>query len=263
MPTSHCLDVPGARLYYEVQGDGPLLMLAGHPMGAKGFSSIACLLAKDFKVVTYDPRGFFRSSVDDPAQDASPELLAEDLSRVLRAAGDGPAYVFGSSGGAVAALALVAKHPGTLRAVVAHEPPLALLLPEASEAATALRAICSTYRQSGARAAWGEFAAFTNMDLSPAGDNATRSQPSPMSERFFLHGLLPIALYEPDLAALRAAPAHLVVAAGTTSKGEFAWRAARALADKAGTPLVQFPGGHTGFATNPEDFARALIRTLA
>ena len=45
-PTSHTLDVPGARLYYEVQGSGPALMLVGHPMGTSGFATIAPLLAE-------------------------------------------------------------------------------------------------------------------------------------------------------------------------------------------------------------------------
>src|SRR5262245_64950895 len=38
MPTSHWLDVPGARLYYETRGAGPLLMLIGHPMDSAGFA---------------------------------------------------------------------------------------------------------------------------------------------------------------------------------------------------------------------------------
>jgi hypothetical protein len=55
-PTSHTLDVPGARLYYEVQGSGPPFMLIGHPMDASGFATIAPVLAEAHKVVTYDPR---------------------------------------------------------------------------------------------------------------------------------------------------------------------------------------------------------------
>jgi len=83
------------------------------------------------------------------------------------------------------------------------------------------------------------------------------------SERFFAHGLLPIALYQPDLAALHAAPARVVVAGGTTSKGEFAQRTAVALAERLGTPLVDFPGGHAGFVSDPNAFAAVLRRTLA
>ena len=146
LPTSHMLDVPGARLYYEVRGSGPTLLLVGHPMGAAGFAPIAPLLAGTHTVVTYDPRGFARSTIDDPAQDAEPDLLADDARRVLAAVGTAPAQVFGSSGGAVTGLALVARHPGRVGTLVAHEPPLALFLPEAEEARAGMHGVYDTYR---------------------------------------------------------------------------------------------------------------------
>src|ERR1700722_6435733 len=82
-PTSHSLEVPGAHLYYEVQGTGPVLMLVGHPMGVSGFAAVAPLLAEDYTVVTFDPRGFAHSSIENPDQDAEPDLLADDARRVL------------------------------------------------------------------------------------------------------------------------------------------------------------------------------------
>jgi pimeloyl-ACP methyl ester carboxylesterase len=265
-PTSHTLEVPGARLHYEVQGSGPALMLVGHPMGAFGFASIAPLLAEDYTVVTYDPRGFGRSTIDDPDQDAEPDLLADDVRRVLEAVGQVPAHVFGSSGGAITGLALVARHPGHVDTLVAHEPPVALLLPEAEEARAGIRDVYDTYRDSGIGAAWARFAAFTGLTMPVPGDGAGPPAPSAevaTSERFFGHGVLPIALYQPDLAALRAAPGRVVVAGGTASKGEFPQRTAAALAERLGTPLVDFPGGHVGFASNPTEFAAVLRRTLA
>ena len=83
------------------------------------------------------------------------------------------------------------------------------------------------------------------------------------SQRFFAHGLLPIALYQPDLAALRAAPTRVVVAGGTASRGQFPQRAAAALAGRLGTPLVEFPGDHGGFISEAKDFAAVFHRTLA
>jgi clorobiocin/coumermycin A biosynthesis protein CloN7/CouN7 len=257
----HTLDVPGARLYYEVRGTGPVLMLVGHPMGASGFAALTPLLADDYTVVTYDPRGFFRSTIDDPHQDAEPDLLADDVRRVLEAVGDGPAHVFGSSGGAITGLALVAHYPGHVRALVAHEPPLALLLPDADKARAGLQDVYDTYRTSGTRAAWESFAAFTGINGRPHGDETPLT--SATGERFFGHGLLPIALYQPDFGALLEAPAQLIVAGGTASKGEFAQRTAVALAERLGTPLVDFPGGHGGFASDTRDFASVLRRTLA
>ncbi|HMK97420.1 MAG TPA: alpha/beta fold hydrolase [Acidimicrobiales bacterium] len=265
LPTSHSLDVPGARLYYEVRGSGPALMLVGHPMGASGFAAIAQLLAEDYTVVTYDPRGFARSTIDDAGQDAEPDLLADDVRRVLEAVGEGPAHVFGSSGGAVTGLALVADYPSHVQSLVAHEPPLALLLPDAEEARAGMHDIYNTYRDSGIGAAWQRFSTFTGINMRPQGEEAAPQPPSAeaatTSERFFGHSLLPIVLYQPDFSAL--APAQVIVAGGTTSKGQFPWRTAVALAERLGTALVEFPGGHGGFASDAKDFAAVLRRNLA
>jgi clorobiocin biosynthesis protein CloN7 len=263
---SHLLDVPGARLYFEVQGSGPVLMLIGHPMGASGFAAIVPLLAEDYSVVTYDPRGFARSTIDDGDQDAEPDLLADDVRLVLEAVGDGPARVFGSSGGAVTGLAVVTRYPGHVHTLVAHEPPVALLLPEADEARAAMNDIYDTYRSVGTGAAWASFFAFTGMSPPRHLDDAAPQPSAEMvatNERFFGHGLLPIALYQPNLSALQAGPARVVVAGGTTSKGEFAQRTAAALAECLGTSLIDFPGGHGGFASDAGDFAVVLRRTLA
>jgi len=235
-------------------------------MGVAGFAAISPLLAEDYTVVTFDPRGFARSTIDDPDQDAEPDLLADDARRVLEAVGNGPAFVFGSSGGAVAGLALVARYPGHVEALVAHEPPLALLLPEAEEARAGIDDIYDIYRDSGDRAAWQSFATFTGINIPSQGEDAALQPPSAeavaTSERFFRHGLLPIALYQLDFSALQGAPVRLLVGGGNTSKGQFAQRTAVALAERLGTPLIDFPGGHVGFASDAEDFAGVLRRTL-
>lgn len=265
--TSHWLDVPGARLYYEVQGSGPVLMLIGHPMDSSGFATIAPLLAGDRTVVSYDPRGFGRSTIEDRDQDAEPDVLADDVRRILDGVGGGSAQAFGSSGGAVTGLALVARHADHVHTLVAHEPPVALLLPEAEEARREVQEIYDTYCSNGIGAAWQKFMTFTGMNMPPQDENAAPEPQSAeldtTSERFFRHGLLPIALYQPDFTALRAGPTRVVVAGGTTSKGEFPQRAAAALAERLGTRLVDFPGGHGGFMTDAQDFASVLRRALA
>ncbi len=267
MPTSYWLHVPGAHLYYELQGSGPVLMLIGHPMDSAPFALIASLLATDHTVVTYDPRGFGQSTIDDPHQDADPNLIADDVQQVLNAVGSGPAQVFGSSGGAVTALALASRHPGAVQTIVAHEPPLTMFLPDAKEAEKGCRDIYETYRRDGIRAAWERFAAFTGLAMRPQGggepsDAAAQARALATSERFFGHGLLPVVLYRPDVEALGNSSVRVVIAAGATSKGEFAHRTALALSQHLGTPLTEFPGGHGGFASDPREFASVLRRTL-
>jgi acetyltransferase/esterase len=64
--------VSGAQLYTENRGAGPLLLFV---VGGNGdptvFSGVAGRLAGDFTVVTYARRGFARSPVDGPVDDAN------------------------------------------------------------------------------------------------------------------------------------------------------------------------------------------------
>ncbi|MET0704774.1 MAG: alpha/beta hydrolase, partial [Mycobacterium sp.] len=84
---SRSLDVPGARLHYEVRGSGPLLLVIGSPMPAADFAPVAHALAGTHTVVTYDPRGLAHSTIDEPAQDATPDLRADDVAALIDAVG--------------------------------------------------------------------------------------------------------------------------------------------------------------------------------
>lgn len=68
--------------------------------------------------------------------------MAHDVHRVLQAVTHEPALVFGSSGGAVTGLALATRHPEQVRTLVAHEPPLVEVLPDAEQ----VRDVYDTYR---------------------------------------------------------------------------------------------------------------------
>jgi pimeloyl-ACP methyl ester carboxylesterase len=114
---THTLETPDVDLVYDVHGPSPTaggrppLLMAGHPMDASGFDTLASYFS-DRTVVTYDPRGIGRSIRKDGRDDRTPELHAADLHALITALGVGPVDVFASSGGAVNALALVAEHPG-------------------------------------------------------------------------------------------------------------------------------------------------------
>ncbi len=147
--TERTLEVPGASLYYEIRGSGPVLILIALRGDSVGFASIAPLLASDYTVVTYDPRGISRSTIEDSSQDASPDLIADDVHRLLTVVSTEPAYVFGSSGGAIAGLALATARPGQTRSLVAHEPPLVELLPDRQQMLAAIDEVYDTYRTQG------------------------------------------------------------------------------------------------------------------
>jgi pimeloyl-ACP methyl ester carboxylesterase len=269
--TAHTLDVPGARLYYERRGSGPLLMLIGSPMDSSGFAGLAGALADDYTVVTYDPRGTGKSSREDNGQDVTPEQQADDVHRLLAALGGEPADVFGSSGGAVVGLALASAHPGPVRTLVAHEPPLIELLPDSAQLRAEVQDICDTYRAGEPDQAMGKFMAHAGIGNPAEGEGAPQWEPSPeqiarmraTTGYFLAHLLRPTTSYRPDLPALRAAPTRIVVGAGTTSKGQLANRAAVALSAELGTPVAEFPGDHGGFAALPEQFALVLDQVLS
>jgi pimeloyl-ACP methyl ester carboxylesterase len=274
-PTSHTLDVPGARLHYETVGSGPVLAMIGLPMSGSGFAGLASYFAADHTVVTYDPRGFGQSTIEDPGQDSTPELVADDVHRVLAAVTGEPAIVFGSSGGAVTGLALVGRYPEQVRTLVAHEPPLVEMLADAEQVRPQVRAVYDTYLTEGAGAAFGKFMAVAGFEMPEPDPSAP--PPSPPSEqdqadgaRMLAHSLLPTTGYRPDVAVLRAVPTRIVIAGGVASGAQLARRTAEALAEALGTALTEFPGDHGAFLDTgagsggeAEAFARRLRQVFA
>ena len=269
--TAHALSVPGARLYYERGGTGPLLLLIGSPMDSSGFTPLAGVLSDRYTVITYDPRGTGSSTSEDTDQDVTPELQADDVYRLLTELGAEPADVFGSSGGAVVGLALVTAHPGQVRTLVAHEPPVIELLPDREQRRAEIRDIYDTYGTDGPDKAMQKFMAHAGLGNPAALDESgPRWEPSPAqiarmrasTGHFLAHLIRPTTSYQPDIQALQAASTRIMVGAGTTSRGQLAHRTAVALATELGTPLIEFPGDHGGFLALPEQFGRELDQVL-
>ncbi len=156
-PKTETLDAPGAVLHYDVRRNDsstePVLLIIGSPMGAAGFVTLAGHFT-DRTVVTYDPRGAGRSPRTDGALETTPDEHADDLHRLITALDAGPVDIFASSGGAVNALALVAKHPEQVRTLVAHEPPAMRELPDAETALAVCVDMHETYLRSGFGRPW-------------------------------------------------------------------------------------------------------------
>lgn len=128
----------------------------GSPMDASAFTTLAGHF-RDRTVVTYDPRGVGRSQRTDEAKGSTPDEHADDLHRLITALGAGPVDIFGSSGGAVNGLALVARHPEQVRTLVAHEPPDAQVLPGPRSGAAAVVDSHETYERDGLGPAMAKF----------------------------------------------------------------------------------------------------------
>jgi pimeloyl-ACP methyl ester carboxylesterase len=285
-PTTHTLEVPGAVLTYDVRpgtGDAsaPPLLMIGSPMGAGGFGTLAGHFPER-TIVTYDPRGVERSTKPDPTSQSTPEEHADDLHRIIAELGGGPVDVFASSGGAVNALALVAKHPGQVRLLVAHEPPLASVLPDRDAALAVCQAIHDTYMTSGSGPAMARFiVAVSHVGLI---DDDFVNQPAPDPAMFGMsavddgnrtdplvgQNIVSCTAFEPDFDALRAASTRIVLGAGVESVGTMAHRGADAVAERLGQTTVDFPSHHGGFlggeygqAGDPDGFAATLREVLA
>ncbi|GJJ18600.1 alpha/beta fold hydrolase [Mycolicibacterium mageritense] len=263
--STHTVTVAGARLHYEVRGAGPLLLVLGAPMSAAEFAPFAHALAVDHTVVTADPRGIAHSIVDDLTQDSTPELRADDAAAILDDLGAESADVFGSSGGAVTGLALVSRHPKRVRTLVAHEPPVLELLPDADAQRAATEAIVATFHRDGHEAAFGHFMLNAGFDLPADAPTGPSGPPDPAevadATHFFVHELLPTTRYRPDITALRAS--RVVLGLGEESSRLLTHRTTLALADLLGTAPVMFPGGHGGFLDAPGAFADVLRSVLA
>ncbi len=263
------LKVPGATLHYEVHGTGPvLLLIPGGPADAGAFAPIRDELSDRYTVVTYDPRGLSRSPLDGEPEDTTAGTFADDARRLIEAVGGGPAYVLGSSGGALVGLELVSRYPEQVRTLVAHEPPLTRLLDDADEHARVGREIHETYVREGVAPAMAKFIASADLGGEPPQPPAgpTPEMVEAMARMqgnfdFFLgHMLLPLGAYVPDLPRLRSLP--VTVAVGEASEGQLAYRAAVELAGRLGKEPVVFPGDHGGFNSHPEAFAWRLDEVL-
>lgn len=284
--TTHTLETAEADIVYDVHGplpttDGrPPLFMIGQPMDASGFTTLASHFS-DRTVITYDPRGLGRSIRKDGRVDQAPTVQAGDVHAVIAALGIGPVEMFASSGGAVTALALVAAYPDDVTALVAHEPPLIPVLPDAEAAERARAGFRDAYEARGWGAGMAAFIAMTSWQgefnddffAQPAPDPAQFGMPSAddgsrgdalLSDRSWA-----VTSYRPDFPALTAAPTRVVIAVGEESRGTFTWRTSVATAERLGQEATVFPshhggflGGESGYGGQPEAFARRLRQVL-
>ncbi|MEU4576544.1 alpha/beta hydrolase [Nonomuraea sp. NPDC023979] len=280
VPATGRLRVAGATLHYEVRGQGPLLLLIPGGAGdAASYDGVADVLAAGWTVVSYDARGMSRSPLDDPGAEQHVASHADDAYRLIELLSPGaPARVAGCSSGAIVALHLLATHPDRVERVVAHEPPVVEVLPDAAEHRAMLARVQDTFRREGLMPAVAEFAAALRRPggAEPAGPAesaapaelppgaAARAERTMANLPYFLGRIVPAFMaYAPDVDRLAALAGRLVLAAGDESRGELPYRPAACLAVRFGTELVHFPGGHTGLSTHPAAFAELLRKTLA
>jgi len=284
---TYTLDTGGAAVVYDVQGplptaDGrPPLFMIGQPMDAGGFRTLASYFP-DRTVVTYDPRGLGRSTRSDGRVDNVPTIQANDVHEIINVLDAGPVEMFASSGGAVTALALVAAYPDDVTVLVAHEPPLASVLPDAEAAERALDQVRQAYAAKGWGSGMAAFIAMTSWQGEYTEDYFARSLPDPAQfgmpanddgsrdDPLLSDRSAAVTAYQPDFDALASAPTRVVIAVGEESAGTFTARTSLATAERLGQQATVFPSHHGGFvggdspyAGQPEAFARRLREVVS
>ena len=253
-----------------------MLILQGGAGNADGSEALANELSCDFTVVTYDRRGLSRST---PIRTERYEIAthADDAARLIGALSGEPAFVFGSSLGALIGVELVARHPGVVRLLIAHEPGLYALLEgaERDEALRGHREALETFQREGVPAAMKLM--FTRSGTDPNDREAevpalsvSTADPKAMEQHFvnlrhFLTCDVPAVIrYQPDVAAVTAARSKIIPAIGSaTSPSALPYRCTVALAGVLHRTPVEFPGGHTAYMLRPKGVAhriRQLIR---
>jgi pimeloyl-ACP methyl ester carboxylesterase len=285
-PQTHTLETPDVDLVYEVVTptspgpERPPLVVAGHPMDARGFDTLRTYFP-DRTVISYDPRGLGRTVRKDGRIERTPQMHAEDLHALITALGAGVVDVFASSGGAVNALALVAAHPDDVATLVAHEPPLLTLLPDADQALAAERKVQAAYHARGFGAGMASFIALTSWQGEFTDEYLAQRDPDPAQfglpteddgnrDDPLLSGTAnAITSYRPDVEALAAAPTRVVIGVGVESRDLLTARASAVLAEMLGESPTEFPshhggflGGEFGYAGQPEAFAARLREVL-
>lgn len=257
------LHMPDASIYFKVRGSGPLLLLlAGGAGDAESFNLVADYLVERYTVVTYDRRGLAHSPLATPNQSIEIGMHSEDAHRLLATLITTPAFVFGSSIGALIALDLAIHHPEQVRLLVAHEPPIWQLLSEAERPVVDVKAIA---RREGEAAAIRAFAASIGVlyDDSDPGPRQEHVQSAENSAFFLKNDMRAVGRYRLDIRALQAMSSQIVLAGGEEGQAYFPYLCASRLAERLGTHLVEFPGHHAGYVTQPQAFAEQLCDVLS
>jgi pimeloyl-ACP methyl ester carboxylesterase len=188
------------------------------------------------------------------------EEHADDAYRLIEhlAGPDEPVYVFGSCSGGLVALELTLRRPDRVRLVVAHEPPVLSILPDAEQHLALLDDIRETYLREGMAPALTKLQALHGGRPAPALPEVHDN-----TDFFLTRFVLPFTRFVPDLAALEEVADRVVWAGGHASRGDLVHRPVLVLADRLGRDVELFPGGHVGYARYPADFAERLVEVLA
>jgi pimeloyl-ACP methyl ester carboxylesterase len=256
------------KLYHEVRGSGPPLLITGGTGDAGEWANLAPTLAEECTVVTYDRRGISRSPRPDRWTATSMAEAADDAAALLHALDLAPAVVVGHSGGASMACGLVARHPEVVRHAVLFEPPLLAVVHQGQEMVAGMRAVIEpAMAEGGPRHAMEAFIRGNAGDevadqWFESLDPTDRDRILDNGAVFFPIELPAFAEFVPDREGMRASGVPLTVAVGAENRDTWYGAAAAWLAEGTGADLVELSGGHGGFVSHPQAFIELVRRIV-
>ena len=208
---SGLIDIGSTKLYYELYGSGPaVLLISGGADDAGQWAHVAPVLANECTVVTYDRRGFSRSPRPDGWTATSVAEHAHDAAALLRGLGHSPAAIVGHSSGASIACSLVERHRDLVRHALIYEAPLLAVVPDGDRIVAGMRAaIDQAFAEGGPRRAMEMFIRANAGDKAfehwiESADRASRERVLDNGAVFFAIELPAFATFIPDRAGMRA-----------------------------------------------------------
>lgn len=261
-------DNQGIKLYFERRGQGePLILIAGGGGDAGYFTKLADYLKDTFTVITYDRRGYSRSTRPEANFFNIQEHVA-DIQAILDENGFQKAHIVGNSAGAMIALELARMMPEISEKIIVHEPPIVKILPNPKKY---LRLITRTYNialRFGSSIASNWF----NMSLSLP-FSVFKHVPKDFQERMIQYNnndqlifveLLSAALYMPDYTQIKNNKVDIYLASGkrTMKKNKYYGITSAIIAKELNCPFVEFPGHHLSYLEHTELWGEQLIEIL-
>ena len=252
------LDTEDVNLYYEVKGEGePLLLVHGVVVDAGLYDEASKLLAKQYKVITYDRRGSSRSTVHGENVKYDVDTQIQDMCTLLDALSLEKVRICGVSAGAVLGCHFLQHHPERVEKLLMYEPPIITLLPERKDYQDWVLKMKNLNSRKKYNGAFFEFVHSINGTDERAGEI-----PKDLSEREMnniYHALddeySVFIDYKPDMALVQKYVDKIVVAIGERSDGGPYPEATKRFAKLSGAPLLHFPGYHNLPYELPLDFA--------
>lgn len=252
------------KLYVHVRGSGmPLVMVHGIMSDSTFFDGAADALADDYRVITYDRRGYGGSGREEYT-DYSVHTQAEDLAEILRDYCSEPAWLVGNSAGGLISIETALSYPELIRGMVLIEPSLGYEKTE-REKLLAWNQELNQYVQEGRiKSALPAFSRIT-------GGADAKKEPASLKElkrtyqnlSAFMYGELnEVQRYLPPAGRLKELGMPVTVAVTEKGRDSIFATSSESGARKIGWPVAVMPGYHNVAKDMPCEFAASVRKIV-